>query len=95
MSELITKYVDVTFDGTEKQMVRGIYQYDHGVSLRVHGVPTNVAWQMQFGFRGGSCSVTSIATISDGAVVGEIPDTLLMQKREVVCYLYYENETYG
>ena len=95
MSELITKYVDVTFDGTTKQMVSGVFQYDHGLSLRVHGVPTNVQWQFQFGYRGGVDSVTTMGLIEDGAVIGVIPDTLLMQQREVVCYLYYENEEYG
>ena len=52
MSELISKYVDVTFDGTNKKMVNGVFQYDHGLSLRVHGVPTDVQWQFQFGCRG-------------------------------------------
>ena len=95
MSELITKYVDVTFDGTTKQMINGVFQYDHGLSLRVHGVPTDVEWQFQFGCRGGSESVTTIGSIEDNAVVGVIPDTLLMQPREVICYLYYEDETFG
>ena len=95
LSELITQYVDVTFDGTTKQMVNGVFQYDHGLSLRVHGVPTNVQWQFQFGYRGGAECLTTIGTIEDGAVVGVIPDRLLTQPREVVCYLYYENEEFG
>ena len=95
MSELITKYVDITFDGENKQMVTGVYQYDHGLSLRVHGIPTNAAWQFQFGHRGGTDSVTVIGATESGAVVGVIPDELLMQKREIVCYLYYESEEFG
>ena len=95
LSELITQYVDVTFDGTTKQMVDGVFQYDHGLSLRVHGVPTNVEWQFQFGYRGGTESVTTVGTVEGDAVVGVIPDALLMQQREVVCYLYYENEEFG
>ena len=95
MAELITKYVDVTFDGTNKQMVNGVFQYDHGLYLRVHGVPTNVQWQFQFGYRGGNESVTTAGTIDNDAVLGVIPDTLLMQQREVICYLYYEDENFG
>lgn len=95
LSELITQYVDVTFDGTTKQMVNGVFQYDHGLSLRVHGVPTNVEWQFQFGYRGGTESVTTVGTVEGDAVVGVIPDALLMQQREVICYLYYENEEFG
>ena len=95
MFNMITKYVDVTFDQTHKQMVDGVYQYDHGLLLRIHGVPTNVAWQFQFGYRGGVESVTTIGETEGEAVVGVIPDTLLMQPREVVCYLYYEDEEYG
>ena len=95
MSEIITRYVDVTFDGTYKKMVEGVFQYDHGLKLRVRGVPTNVAWQMQFGNRAGNETVTSIATVSGDAVIGDIPDALLEQQREVVCYMYYEDPNYG
>lgn len=93
--DLITKYVDVTFNGTAKQMVEGVFQYDHGLYLRVRGVPTNVEWQFQFGCRGGTESLTTLGEVEGDAVVGMIPDTLLMQPREVVCYLYYEDEEYG
>lgn len=95
VSELTTKYVDVTFDGTNKQMVTGVYQYDHGISLRVHGIPTDVVWQMHFGFQGSTYTVPSIAVPSEGAVIGAIPDGVLMQHREVICYLYYEAEDTG
>ena len=95
MADLISKYVDVTYDGTNQQVIEGVYQYDHGLSLRVYGVPTNVTYQVQFGIRGGDTSVTMVPTISDGAVVCVIPDTLLMQDREIACYLYYEDSNYG
>lgn len=95
MADWNSKYVDVTIDGTKQQIVNGIYQYDHGIFLRVHGVPTNVVWQFQFGYRGSSESITAIGTVEDDAVIGRIPDTLLMQRREVICYLYYEDENYG
>lgn len=39
MSELLSPYVNVTFDGSEKKMVTGVYQYDHGLKLRVHNFP--------------------------------------------------------
>ena len=39
MSEMLNSYVDVTFDGSEKKMVTGVYQYDHGLKLRVHNFP--------------------------------------------------------
>ena len=95
MSEPITKYVDVTFDGTSKQTVSGVYQYDHGLYLRVSGVPTNVQWQLQFTNRGDVDSITVMGTVSGGKVLGEIPDALLMQQREIICYLYYEDVNYG
>lgn len=93
--DLITRYVDVTFDGTDKQMVTGVFQYDHGLMLRVHGLPTDVVWQFQYGYRSGTETITSVGEAEDDAVVSAIPDTLLMQQREVICYIYYESETYG
>lgn len=95
MSDLYDQYVDVIFDGTRMQVAKGVHQYDHGMLLRIYGLPTDVLWQMHFGYRGSNASITSIATISGESIVGAIPDTLLMQQREIMCYLYYEDETYG
>ena len=39
--------------------------------------------------------MTVLSTMEDDAVVAAIPDTLLLQSREVICYLYYESEDVG
>lgn len=95
MAGAITKYVDVVFDRDYKQVAPSVYRYDHGIALRVRGVPTNVAWQCHFSCRGNDHSVPVVATVEDNAVIGIVPDVILMQPREVICYLYYEDENFG
>lgn len=31
------RYVDITLNGNQTQVIRGLYQYDKGLKLRVYG----------------------------------------------------------
>ena len=95
MASLRNEYVDIFLNGDKQQVLRGIYQYDHGLKLRVHGQPTAGAWQMQYGYVGNRESVTTFTTLEDGTVVAPVPDILLMQPNDLVCYIYLEDEEYG
>ena len=35
--DIRNKYVDVILNGSKTQIVRGLYQYDQGLKLRLHG----------------------------------------------------------
>ena len=61
MADFRDEYVDIYLNGTKRQIVRGIYQYDHGLKLRVHGLPTTSIWQMQYGCVGNLEAVTVLS----------------------------------
>ena len=50
---------------------------------------------MQFGYRDGKEAIPVLSTQEDDMVIADIPDALLMQSRELVCYIYLEEEGSG
>lgn len=76
MANITSGYLDVMFDGNRQTVIHDVYQYDHGIVLRVRGVPIDEMWQLQFGYRGDAESVTVIGVIEDDAVTAQIPDYL-------------------
>lgn len=93
MADFRNEYVDIYLNGNKHQIIRGIYQYDHGLKLRIHGQPTTSLWQMQYGCVGNKEAVTVFSTLEDGTVVASVPDTLLMQPRDLMCYIYLEENS--
>lgn len=53
--------------------------------------------QMQYGCgnMGEAVTVLSEAGEEEGTVIADIPDELLMQPREIVCYIYLEENDTG
>lgn len=49
------EYIDITLSNSIQQTIKGLYQYDHGIKIRVHGLdsalPINHI-QMHFSFSG-------------------------------------------
>ena len=95
MADFRDEYIDIYLNGNKRQIIRGIYQYDHGLKLRIHGQPTTSMWQMQYGCVGNRETVTVFSTLEDGTVVATVPDTLLMQPRDLMCYIYLEEDSSG
>ena len=95
MADFRNRCVEIYLDGNKHQIIRGIYQYDYGLKLRVHGQPTTSMWQMQYGCVGNKEAITVFSTLEDGTVVASVPDTLLMQPRDLVCYIYLEEDNSG
>lgn len=90
------RYVDITLNGNQTQVIRGLYQYDKGLKLRVYGQPTNAFYSMQYGSIGGKGeTVDAVSTVENGVVVAQIPDSLLMLPRDMVCYIYVPHSNYG
>ena len=95
MADFKDRYIDVFLGNSERQIVRGIYQYDHGLKLRLNGLPTTSLYQMQYGCVGNKETTTVVSTIEDGVIVASIPDAQLMQPKDLVCYIYLEKEGSG
>ena len=50
---------------------------------------------MQYGSIGGKGeTVDAISTVENGVVVAQIPDSLLMLPRDMVCYIYVPHSNY-
>lgn len=46
-------YVDVTLGNTKKQTYNGLYQYDHGVKIRIHDLSSDASkTRVQFSYDG-------------------------------------------
>lgn len=90
------KYIDVTLNGSKTQVVRGLYQYDRGLVQRIHGLPANTVYSMQYGSIGGKGeTIDALSTTENGVIVAQIPDSLLMLPRDMVCYIYVSRSGYG
>ena len=95
MSELRSNYIDVTLGNSRVLCVRGIYQYDYGLIMRLYGIPSGVTWQIHFGYQGMPESIMALTETVDDVVEVQIPDSMLLQPRDISCYVYWESEEYG
>ena len=94
--DIRNRYVDVILNGSKTQIVRGLYQYDQGLKLRLYGQPTDSSYSIQYGSVGGeSETVDAVSAVEGGVVVADIPDALLMLPRDIVCYVYVSHIDYG
>lgn len=95
MSELRDNYVDVILGNARKLCIRGIYQYDYGMIMRLHGIPSGVTWQIYFGYQGLPESILSLTETVDDVVEVKIPDSMLLQPRDISCYVCWGTAEYG
>ena len=96
MPETRTRYVSAPFvEGCYVLTIRGIYQYDHGLKLKISGQPTKQIPQMHFAYDGQRNTIPTIPVWDGDYLIADIPDTILMQPKEVWCYIYIEDETSG
>lgn len=67
---------------------RGIYQFDHGMKLRIAGIETSDAIEVHYAFKGMRHVVTD-TPVKDGAIyISSIPDEVLAQPMPVNAYIY-------
>lgn len=91
------KTIDVKYaQGVQHVTIsNGVYQYDHGITLQVHGISTGPVPDFHFGIDGSTKSISVTPTRTDGVVAAKIPDAVLMQHRQVWCYVYIESDGSG
>lgn len=88
-------YIDVHFGNRQTMTTSDVYQYDHGLKLRIYDfTPENLA-QIQYSHAGLSNAMSVIPTKEESCIIADIPDILLMQQKELQCYVYIEDDTSG
>ena len=88
-------YVDVLFDGNTYQKTEPLFQYDHGIALRVRGQPSNNQFQIHCSAIGQKHSLSVLGQWEDDVQMAFIPDAVLTQDKDIVCYIYLENNDLG
>lgn len=85
------RYVDVQLGNSICVKLPPVYQYDHGLQLRLSGLPTDSAIpQVHFSCVGTKEAFTVFPSIEEEIYVVEVPDVLLMQQNQLQCYVYTE-----
>lgn len=95
MVEIRDKFVDITLDGTKHQIVRGLYQFDHGLKIRIAGVESEDTFQIQYSCVGQNNALTVMSQRDGDIVIADIPDAMQMQAKEIMCYIYLEKDSSG
>ena len=80
---------------TKCTSVNALYQYDRGVEIRISGMNPITIPSLHFSIDGAKTSITTVPVLDGEDIVGIIPDAILMQHRQAICYVYVETEEYG
>lgn len=80
---------------TRHTSVNGLYQYDRGVEIRIFGMTPEAIPSLHFSIDGSRTAIPTVPKVEDGVIIGVIPDVILMQHRQALCYVYVESEEYG
>lgn len=81
--------IDVNVSGNSEVTVEhGIYQYDHGMKLRISGIQSGDAIEVHYAFKGMRDVVVDTPTKSGSVYLSSIPDEVLAQPRPVNAYVY-------
>jgi len=89
-------YVDVRLGNVRHQTISGLYQYDHGLKLRIYELeepPANV--RVQYSFEGLKEATTVVPSLDDDVLTADVPDIMLVQPKPVQCYIYVRSSTSG
>lgn len=89
-------YIDVYF-GTGQciSTTSEVWQYDHGLKLRIHGFASANVPQIQYSNAGLADAMSVASAKESNCIVADIPDVLLTQSKEIQCYAYVENSSSG
>lgn len=88
--------ITVTYSRHVQEVVtNGVYQYDQGLKLCILGLDPYASIKMHYGVEGMSKTLDRDAVYSDGAFVSDIPNILLAQREDILCYVYQELESSG
>lgn len=89
------QYVDVSLSGVSTAESEPVFQYDHGLVLRIRGVELSAVQQAHFATPKQKQTI-GLQLVQDGdAIVADIPDSLLTVGLPISCYLYFEDADAG
>ncbi len=88
--------VRVSADGVKTETAH-VFQHDHGMKLRIHGLDGAYAWTCHFAQNPSGVSVDSALAEnkSGGYWECQIPDALLALDRNIMCFVHGHNASAG
>lgn len=85
----------VVSPNTKCTSIRALFQWDYGVRMKITGLGNTVP-TAHFAFEGQNGAATLISCSSEGeSIIVPIPNVMLMQDKNVFCYLYFETADSG
>jgi len=82
------EFIDVFCSSGDSECVtKGVFQYDRGLKLRIHGLANYTSVDTQFGVDGIIQTLRVIPTIEEDCFVSDIPDVLLTQRQPIQCFV--------
>lgn len=87
--------INVALNNGEIVMSKAVYQYDHGLKLHVSGVTAQMIQQGHFAVESVDRAFNLLFTDSGDGIDAPIPDVLLSIGKDIMAYLYYEDQSVG
>lgn len=82
-------------DGRDSTTVYGLYQWDYGQELEIHGLDLPPAVEIHFAAAGDAEATVRIGTTKDKVTTSPIPDALLEQGKDIKAYVYLSDTDSG
>lgn len=79
--------------GNQTYHVPAVYQYDKGLKLCIFGLTTEKIIEIQYGIEGIAQTLNNTPVKDGDKWISDIPNILLTQNREIVCYVCLSDET--
>lgn len=83
------------YDTHSEYITRSVYQYDHGLKLRISGLNTCKAVRTQYAFDGIKTAITTVPKRIENHWISDYPDVVIKQPNEIHIYVYIEDATSG
>lgn len=83
------------YDTNSEYITRSVYQYDHGLKLRISGLDTCKAVRTQYAFDGMKTAITTVPKRIGEFWISDYPDVVIRQPNEIQIYVYIEDSISG
>ena len=87
--------INVPLGNGEVIVSKAVYQYDHGLKLHISGVTSQMIQQGHFAVESVDRAFNLLFTDSGDGIDAPIPDVLLSIGKDIMAYLYYEDQSVG
>lgn len=89
------QYVSIAFGNSIEVKASPVYQYDHGLVLRIFDASADQIQQAHYGVANMSKTIGLQLMEKDGKLEARIPDNLVARGETIHVYLYFENDDAG